>query len=434
MSEHHPGPPSLHRPFWIATANRMRRPLLRLGLLDDAIKREHLLDAAATATGLDDFGDNDFLAPLDRLLQAYRRDAHLNTIGLAAARTYLLQLLGNRLRLADIHRRVPAVAAQPVKQPLFIIGLPRTGSTLLHELLAQDPQFRTPLTWEVMYPMREQGSPRRRRQRTALNLALANLIAPDFRRTHPIGAGLPQECIAIQAHTFRSILFHTTNRVTSYQRWLLDHADWTPAYTMHRQFLQHLSFQDHLQQRRRPTWLLKAPGHLFSLDALIAAYPDARLIQTHRDPLTVVSSLASHCAAVRQAFSDRYDPSEIGREWADAWRLGLLRTMTLRKQDPRLDQAIIDINYHRFINDPLDHIQRIYDTFALDLAPSVVDAMRRYLASHRQDRFGKHQYRPTDFGLDAARQRHAFADYIERFIDNDHDNDNQEPVVNHPAP
>jgi hypothetical protein len=297
---------------------------------------DRLLEAARRRTGLGDFGEPSFREGLERLVDGFEREAALTTLGRVVARRDLLRLLEGRLRLEAALRAEPAIERSEIRAPIFLLGLPRTGTSILHELLAQDPANRVPTSWEVMHPWPapEAASFESDPRIAAVERQLAGVerLIPGFQAVHRMGATLPQECVAITAHEFASILFTTTHRVPAYQRWLesLDHRG---LYRAHRRWLQY--FQWRVPRER---WVLKSPGHLWTLDALLAVHPDARIVQTHRDPLRVVASLVSLTALLRSLASDAVDPREIAREWAPRLAEGLDASMRarLRRLVPRL--------------------------------------------------------------------------------------------------
>lgn len=372
---------------------------------------ERLLADARTQSGHDDFGDPGFREPLARLLASYDRDAHLTLLGRIAARQDTARLLANRLRLQADRRRHPEIAAETVRAPLFVTGLPRTGTTLLHGLLAQDPASRAPLNWEMMYPSPPaERSGRRRDRRIALaerQIRWFHRLAPDFRRIHALGARLPEECLIITSHAFLSFQFQTSHRVPTYQHWL-EAQDLRPAYRQHREILQHL------QWRTAPRhWVLKAPAHLFGIAALFDLYPDAGVVLTHRDPVEVVASVASLHATLRGTFSAHVDPREVGDEVCRRWHDGITRALRDREALPR--ERFVDVHYRDLLRDPLGVVRRIYDHFGRPFSAQAEERMRRFLGAHPKDRFGRHTYTPAQFGLDADRVRAQYRDYRERF-------------------
>src|SRR6185503_10133496 len=227
-----------------------------------------LIAEATRRTGFDDFGDERFREPLRLLLDAFEREAALTLLGRMMVRTDVLRLLENRLRMTAEHRRHPEIERGPVTAPLFIMGLPRTGTSILHELLAQDPEGRVPMSWEVQHPWPPPEAATYdtdpRIAEVDAHLAGVDRILPDFKKIHPMGARLPQECVALTAHDFATIMNHTTHRVPTYQRWL-DTTDLRWVYASHRRQLQYLQWKVPAQR-----WVLKSPGHLWALDALIA--------------------------------------------------------------------------------------------------------------------------------------------------------------------
>jgi hypothetical protein len=266
------------------------------------------------------------------------------------------------------------------------------------------------MTWEVMYPSPppRPGAADERVGRAERALRGVDRLAPDFRRIHAVGALLPQECIAITTHAFASIQFHTTQRVPAYEDWL-ESSRLEGAYRYHRQFLQHL--QRHGGERR---WVLKAPGHLFALDALLAVYPDACLVQTHRDPLKVVASIASHGVALRAAFSDAVDPRDVAHDWSARWAKALERT--LRTRDALCAPGrVLDLGYQEIVRDPIAAVRTLYAHAQLELGAAAEARMRAFLAANPQERHGAHRYTLEQFGLDREAEADRYATYCRRF-------------------
>ena len=386
--------------------NRIGPPLVSLDERD-------LLSAAARATGLEDFGDDDFREPLRRLLSCLEAEADLTLLGRIAARRDLTGLLETRLRLVEDRKRHPEIAAQHIAAPIFIVGLPRTGSTLLHHLLAQDPDTRVTQAWEVMYPSppptRETYDSDPRIERATKQLRWLDWLAPDFKTIHPVGARLPLECIALMSASFRATRFQTTYNVPSYEAWL-NGQDMRPAYAFHRRFLQHLQWRTPGAQ-----WVLKAPSHIFSFDALLDTYPDARIVQTHRDPVTAVTSVASLSSVLHRAFSRRREPTQFGHEVTLRWTDGLERSLELRRTGRVSPERLADVHYHTFVKDPMTTVRRIYARFEMPLTPAAEAAMRKFLEANPQDKHGRHEYAPNTFGLDPQELEHRFRVYSEYF-------------------
>ena len=374
---------------------------------------EGLLEEARRRTGLGDFGGTSFLAGLRSLLPALRDEAGLHAAGAAAVREDLLRLLGNRLRMAAVFAAHPEIGARRVLRPLVVAGLPRTGSSILHELLAQDPENRAPLTWEVKYPcpppVRATFASDPRIATVDAELAQMDERIPAFKQMHRQAAGLPQECLNLTTHEFASIFFSVSHRVPSYQAWL-DAADPAPVYASHHRQLQ-------LLQWRCPPyrWVLKSSSHLWSLPALLTEYPDARIVQTHRDPLQVLASFTSLVTTLRRLYSGRADAREIGEEQAAFLAEGLGRSLAFRDAGMLPADQVMDLHFADFVRDPIGHVGAIYRHFGRTLSQEAAALMRRFLAENPGDRHGAHRYRFADTGLDLATERRRFRAYQERF-------------------
>jgi hypothetical protein len=300
-----------------------------------------------------------------------------------------------------------------VRAPVFVLGLPRTGTTILHELLALDPASRVPLTWEVMTPWpppdRATFETDPRIEAIDRHLAGVEQLIPGFQAIHRMGARLPQECVAITSYEFASILFTTTHRIPGYQTWL-ESIDHRPLYRAHRRWLQYF-------QWRVPTdrWVLKSPGHLWTLDALLAVYPDARIVQTHRDPLRVLASLVSLSTVLRSLASDAIDPPAIAREWAPRLAAGLEASMRARDGAKLPPDRVFDVHFHQFVGNEIETIRRLYEQLGMELSAEAETRMRRYIADNPKDKHGGHRYDFGTAGLDVAAERRRFAAYVERF-------------------
>ena len=387
--------------------------LERLGRSPIALDERSLLEAACRESGGHDFGGDEFREPLRILLQGYETEARLTLLGRIAARKDTVSLLANRLRLVEDRQRHPGIAEERIERPLFIVGLPRTGSTLLHHLLAQDPASRVARAWEVMSPS---PPPERARYETDPRIAQAerqlrwlDLLAPDFKAIHPLGAQLALECIAIMGYSFLSPRFHTTYHVPTYQEWL-ERQDLRPAYALHRRVLQHLQWRVPADR-----WVLKAPSHLWGFEALFATYPDALIVQTHRDPLTVLASVASLTAVLQGAFTDEVDLAEIGLEVTRRWATGLERAMQVRRSGAVPAERFLDVNYHDLVADPLATIRRLYAHFDMPFGEEAERRMRLHLADYPKDKHGAHAYSLGAFGLDPGDLAHRFKGYCEHF-------------------
>ncbi|HME89527.1 MAG TPA: sulfotransferase [Chthoniobacterales bacterium] len=364
-----------------------------------------MIDKAKRACRLEDFGDGEFFEPLSRLLEACHREARLNFIGRMALGSDVVRILRNRLLLARDRRLYPEIARQKIREPLFIVGLPRSGTTLVHMLLAGDPAHRAPLTWEVMSPSPPTQRDRDRRIRQAArNLAVLRWLAPTFESVHVTGAELPQECVSLMSPTFMSDQFDTMYNVPTYRAWFFSQ-DLRPAYEFHRRALQHLQLRQSAER-----WVLKAPAHMFAAPALLSIYPDARFVQIHRDPIEAVASVSSLVTILRRVFSDDVDPVQIGRDALSYWSQALKTFMRVRDQLPA--EHVCDLRYENVRRDPVAAARRIYEHFGWPLSPQAESQMNIVLAQQSSQTNGVHRYDAAYFRLDGANR---FAEYCERF-------------------
>jgi hypothetical protein len=367
-----------------------------------------LIESAKRRCRLDDFGEGDFFEGLSRLLESCHSEARLNLIGKIALRTDVLQTLCSRLQMERDRQLYPNIAYQEIREPLFIVGLPRSGTSLLHSLLAADPEHRCPLMWEVRSPTPPTLADEKRRvQRATRSCKFFNWLAPTFRYVHAVGAEVPQECISLMTPTFLSDQFDAMYYVPSYRAWFFQQ-DLRPAYEYHRRFLQHLQFR-----RAAPRWILKAPTHMFAMPALLSVYPDALFVQTHRTPVYAMASVSSLVTILRSAFSDAVDPVTICREAIDYWS----ETMDkfLNERDRLASKRICDVEYDEISRDPVSAIRRIYNHFGWSFSKQAEQRMRVLVAKHAERQPGNHRYHLSQFGFSAEEVLTAFAPYCQRF-------------------
>ena len=388
------------------------------GLLDQDLDGAGMLDLAQRRCCLDGFGAAAVTEPLRVLLQAYSREAELSLAGRTAARWDVMRFLSNLARMVEEVAARPALRDEPVTAPVFVTGLPRSGTTFLHRLLAEDGGHRVPLMWETIQPYPDPGpAPRRdpRPARVARNLRAFARLAPEFPSLHPVSATSPQECTEITAHLFRSLRFDTTHHVPSYRSWL-DRAGHADAYRFHRRFLQHLQAQDRTGRDgaapRR--WVLKAPEHLFALDALLQAYPDANLVFVHRDPLQVLPSVARLTEVLRTPFTRRIDRAAIGRQVAGDWLAGAAQMVEASRSLPGRTR-VVHVHYRDLVNRPLETVAGVYRGLGLGLSKTTALRVGRLLEREPQGGYGQNQYQFADYGLDPAQQRRRFQPYVEHF-------------------
>jgi sulfotransferase family protein len=378
------------------------------GLLRRPLRAEPLLALAQRRSRLADFGDTEFIDPLRRLLIACADEASLSLVGRMATRWDAVRFLTNLLRFRDAEARDPAILGEPIERPIFVTGLPRSGTTFLHRLLLEDPDNRAPLVWQTIYPYPPRRGRDTRPVRVARQLRAFERLAPEFRGLHPLDATSPQECSEITAHVFRSLRFDTTYDIPSYRQWL-DQAGHLPAYRFHRRFLQHLQHQS-----PGGRWVVKCPDHLFALDVIRTVYPDARLVFVHRDPVKVLLSVARLTEVVRRPFTRRLDPREVGRQESARWLEGTRQMMAVG-DEAGLPEPVHHVQHTALVTDPVGTAAKLYQHFGLALPPGAATAMEQYARQRPRGGYGPRNYRFEDHGLDAGAEREKFRDYILRF-------------------
>jgi hypothetical protein len=342
-----------------------------------------LVAAARRRTGLEDFGDPPLEPALSILGDSLEQEADLHPLGRFLMRVHLQDLLETRLRLADLWRaRQEEMAAARVCRPIFITGMPRSGSTYLHELLAEDPDNRAPRVWEVMFPIPPRGRrqvPDPRIRKAAACLWWFRRFAPQADTVFPLRAGTPHECVAIQSYSLLSEEFISTCRVPAFESFLRQ-TDLRPAYAWERRFLQHLQFRS--PERR---WVLKSPDHAYGLEALFAVFPDAQIIQTHRNPIEVLKS-SCHLTEVLHGLYGWPDvPERLAARESRVLAQGLNRFLNFRDTHPELAGRFVDVKYQEIVDDPLEVIRRVYEKFGLPLTPAAGERMARL--AHQRSRY-----------------------------------------------
>ena len=379
-----------------------------------SLHTESLLAAGRRRAGGRNFEDMTFLEGLSRLAHSLATQARLNFLGRIAARESIVSHLANRLWLERDRRRYPDIAAQEIDRPIVITGLPRSGSTLLHTLMAQDPGNRVPQTWEMLSPSpppeRATYDDDPRIASTERQLRWFQRLVPEFARIHAVGARLPEECVVMLSHSFLSSQFCSMYGVPSYQRWMRAQ-DLVPAYRLHRRFLQQLQ-----SRYRGDRWVLKAPAHLPALGALCAVYPDVGVIMTHREPLEVLASEASLHTVLRQTFSDAVDPPVVGREITELIAEEIDAGLQARDEGCAPPEQFVDVRYRDLAADPIGVVRTIYARFGIPLTATAEARMHRYLAETPKDKHGVHAYSLSQFGLKPEEEHDRYRRYRERFL------------------
>jgi len=395
--------------------NTIGRALARGGIWRVSLDPDDLVAAAIDRADSDDLGSDSHREPLERYVESIEAEARLSPFGRFALRGMLIESLVSRIRLQAWTRAHPESAREQIVRPWIILGLPRTGTSLLSILLGLDPGVRPLLQWEGRAPAppaslaTADDDPRIADcEKRIAGLARLN---PALQAMHPFGARLAEECVPLLMLDLRTLGLETQAFVPGYGRWLED-CDMTPAYEQHRKALRAL-------QVGQPTerWVLKTPNHLWCLETVLAFYPDARLVWTHRDPGPVVTSLASLNTTLQRTFSDDCDPRAVGAEWKHKARIAVERGMAF---DDRAQPGwCVHVAYDDLMRSPVETIRRIYEHFG-DVPCSLHERrIEAWLRDRPQQAHGRHVYDPADFGWTPAQLAEEFGDYRERFLEGD---------------
>ena len=396
----------------LRAVNQVGAGLRRLGLDRPSLTPDHLVEAAVKAAGSDDLGSDSYREPLEVFLASARDEAELTTFGRFLVTRMVTAALTNRIQLHRWAVEHPDVRDERIDAPWVIVGLPRTGTSLLSILLGLDPMARPLLQWEAAHPIPpptlETAAEDPRIAQTAKELDGLMKLNPPLKAMHPFGATLAQECVTLFMYDMRTLALETQAHVPSYARWL-EQADMAPAYAQHRLALQTL-------QSRQPTerWILKTPNHLWQLDALVQAYPDARIIWTHRDPGPVVTSLASLANAGQRPLTARTDPRPTAEEWKRKCAFALGSAMAYDDRAPA--GWCRHVRYDDLVADPVAAVATLYTAFGGEVSDLHARRMRTWLEDRPQDAFGRHRYDPADFGWTYPALAEEFDDYTTRYL------------------
>jgi len=377
----------------------------RLWFLDS----EELSSKVRRRIGLDDFGDPPIDEPLRILTDSLECEAELHPLGRFLMRLHLESVLETRLRLNEEWRKMPYLKEQPIRQPIFVTGMPRSGSSFLHELLAQDPANRAPRVWEVMFPVPTAQSCERdpRPGMSARQLWWFRRLAKQPDSVYPMRANTPHECVAIHSYTLLSQEFISTARVPSYERYLRS-SDLTQVYAWQKRFLQYLQLES--GERR---WILKAPDHVYSLKELFSVFPDAVIIQTHRNPLEVLRSLIQLSEVLYSLFAWPGDRDKLAEREAMLLARAMERFIQFRDAHPELENRFIDLSYSELIADPLASVRHVYERLDTSLSDEATERIRQLIS--QRTRYQKHNPRLAEFGVDVLREARRFSQYCFRF-------------------
>ena len=394
-----PTPTVQHPPAWLRAVNRILGVPARAAAFPSLGDAPTLMATARRKAGLDDFGDAGFQVGVETLLRSLESDVRPTPVGQLVLRGTLVGYLVNRLRIVESARRDPTIDELPVPRPLFVVGLSRTGTTLLHNLLALAPEARAPRTWELLTPAPScaPGEPceRRRVARTRRQLRMLYAAAPALRVVHPIEALDAEECYPLLNHTFVSPAFGMHYGVPSYWDWVTR----APRERTRRAYEEYRTQLQILQHRHPPRrWVLKSATHLPGLASLLDVFPDAMIVQTHRELRRTLPSLCSMVACFRNLVFPECPPAALGRECLE--RANAVLSAGRAARDGHPPERFLDITYDELTRDPLAQVTRIHRHFGLDFSPAHQDAARRWLEAHPPHQDGIHRYSMAQFGLD----------------------------------
>ncbi len=373
-----------------------------------ALDAEEMIATALKRAGRSDFSDRSFVEPLKRLMAAYDAEGDPSVFGRYSMRFDVMRSLKNLLHFDAIEEARCDFLSRPITQPIFITGLPRSGTTFLHTLLAQDKGVATPLSWQMVYPFPSRTGlfgASLRKMWIETQFRLMRFLAPELNELHPISADAPQECTDITAQVFQSLRFDSMYRVPSYQSWLEKHGHLN-AYRFHRRFLQHLDAQ---KPGRR--WILKSPDHVFALNAIRAVYPDVRIVFLHRDPVSVLASVAKLTEVLRRPFARGIDLMEIGRQVSSSWIDGSNRMIAAAANS----RDILHLHYGHVVSAPIEAAETLFRHCGLVLRDDAKARMRAWLDRLPRGGNGQKRYNLATFGLDADVLRAQFARYTDTF-------------------
>jgi hypothetical protein len=404
-----------YRPAAIAAANRVGRFFWRMGLGGGPITVDGVLSDARRKVELSDFGDEGFLEPLEVLVDSINREAQLNPVGHLIIRGRIVGVLANKLVAQDTIQRHPEILDIPVEAPIVVAGLARTGTTMLHRLIAQDPAIRSLASWEAINPAPPTRKPWRKRDPRFAQAAAAakglKYMSPGFFAIHPAEPDAPEEEVILLEQAFLTTTPEAMMNVPAYAEWL-EAQNHLPAYRALKRMMQYLQWQ-------RPgigtdvRWVLKTPHHQEYFDPLLDVFPKATIVHTHRDPLKTSPSLFSMLTHLQMIFSDDVDPHRVASHWLHRIESMARRTMATRERVS--DRGFVDVSYYDVIEDPMPQVARIYEAAGLELSAEARAAMAASRKVNKQHKYGRHRYSLADFGMSRDDVESRIAAYRARF-------------------
>ena len=374
---------------------------------------KQIIDAAKNQTNLEYFGNPLFLEGFECLVQSINQEADLNHIGMEAQQHRLIGILANLLRIEDACIQYPEILNEEIKSPVVIVGLPRTGSTMTHRLLASDPRHTAMLWWEGRYPAmlanEVRGHPDERMEMGKAEVEAVMQASPEALTIHPWDYKGADEEILLLEHTFFSTVPESFMRLPTYSKWV-ESQDHIHAYTQLKIMLQYLQWQNPGRNKKR--WVLKSPHHLGFIDKLLKVFPDSKVIQTHRDPLKTVPSFCSMCSNLFEPLTNSYDKNEIGHHWAHKLAKVLNHCMEVSNLNK---ENFLNLEFKKMIKDPILEMEEVYNFIDEDFNDQAENAMNAW-KEENQHEMGAHQYSLEEFGLESSFIDSYFSEYINQYI------------------
>jgi len=411
MNSPFPGQPPIKLPYQLKLINALGPALKTLGLFNVYEDPEYYFRKARKQTKLTDFGTYDLEKPLKHLLPMLKNEGDLSLFGRITIYQLIHESLVNNLLMQEDFATTPELGNVDVEDPIIVVCTPRTGSTLLHNLLSLHEESRSPRMWELCRPSPppkpelETTDPRIKQSDSEVGMYYR--LVPEMKAIHYFGPEAIEECTHLFANIFSCrFSFSTMVNSNSYMDWVMQD-DMVEAYRSYKKHLQLLKFN-----YRKKILVLKSPAHIMSLDALSKVFPKARIVHLHRDPATAAASCCSLAEAVQIPLRKNIDPHAIGEMWNKYWTPALLDSIKWRENT---DLNVIDINYQDLMQDPAGEVSKIYRHFGLDIPETLPSRVNQYLANHPKNEFGKHEYSLERYGLNSDELYQQYADYIKYF-------------------
>lgn len=382
-----------------------------------SLEPQNLIEAAIAETGLDDFGDPVFREPFERTCAALEQEAGLNEAGRAAQRQRMIDTLITRARAEYWFKKHPEILEEEIVAPLVIVGLPRTGTTMLHRVIAADPSFDCALWYETRFPSPpvdwDWVSEDPRIAQGKAEVAQTLEFVPELASVHPWDACKADEEIMLMEQSFLTVMAESYVDVPKFGEWRREQ-DQTPSYEALKRMLQLLQWQHRKMGRGKDRWVLKAPVHMKDTRLLFEQFPDVTLVQTHRDPVQSIPSICSMCHYVWQLGADDPDPVAAGTQWSRIFQDGVNSCMAFRESD--YDDRFLDIQFLDSVKDPIGVVSRIYEFLDKPLTPFAEDQMRQWSEDNAREKRPPHEYTLEKFGLSEAGIERDFGAYRERYV------------------